>query len=174
MTTESPSSSMVAIPGVGQVSAGSIASARETYVRSYAPKEGESAEAIAAAREARKAQFDAALRPPDSASTAQTPAIADADGLRAIEHLGEMGLNPAVVETLRTKGFGAVSAAEQEFARNWIAQHKGDKEWAAKYLDGDVKARGQMLAASLLVSLPVANTSAADEQARRALIAARA
>jgi hypothetical protein len=142
-----PSSSMIAIPGVGQVDSGRLAEMRESYARAYVPtKENESADQIAAGRAARAAAFDRATQPPAEPapySTSFTNSLSDEAVDRGFENIRvTFGLNSKAYEELRNQPF--VTAEERALAESWKTQHMKDSAWVRKYLAGDADA-GRLL-----------------------------
>jgi hypothetical protein len=152
-----PSSSMIAIPGVGQVSSERLGQMRESYSHAYVAKENESADSIAAGRAARAAEFDAAIKPPADPSpfkTAFTASISDQAIDRGFENIrSTFGLGAKAYAELREQPF--VTADERALAEGWKTQHMRDPEWVKKYLAGDADANRLMLVSNILLTKPV-------------------
>jgi hypothetical protein len=148
----SPSSSIVAVPGVGSVNAERLAEMRASYVRAFVPKEGDSPEAIGLGRANRGLEFDNAIKAPAAGQfpTAFTAPVDQARidrGYEAIRNFA--GLGPKAFEELRNQTHA--TPEEHAIASAWRASAMKDSAFVKKYLDGDADATRLMLASNALL-----------------------
>jgi len=139
----------VSLPGVGQISESSLATARETWARQFVPPAGaDSQDAIAHHRGRWMERFDAAARP----GPTETP-LASPEEERAYQNLAAYGMTPAAIAEVRSSK--AATPEEHEAARNWRAAFLKDTERQRKYLAGDTEIGKAVLASSFILSLPI-------------------
>jgi len=140
----------VSLPGVGQISESSLATARDTWARQFVPPAGaDSQDAIAHHKGLWMERFDAAARP----GPTEMPALASPEEERAYQNLAAYGMTPAAIAEVRTSK--AATPEEHEAARNWRAAFLKDTERQRKYLAGDTEIGKAVLASSFILSLPV-------------------